>query len=75
MHCRPHAGFSAAQRVSSYYYDVFFPVGQAECCSPAVLLSSGAVWSAQRCDCTQSTSKDCGGLQTHKLLWGFAQWR
>ncbi|PNW87122.1 hypothetical protein CHLRE_02g110000v5 [Chlamydomonas reinhardtii] len=68
-------GFSQAERVNSAAYDEYYPVGQVECCTPAVLLSSGEVWQLKRCDCTISQTKDCGGLTTSRLLWGFAQWR
>ncbi|KAG2499753.1 hypothetical protein HYH03_002685 [Edaphochlamys debaryana] len=68
-------GFSAAERVNSAAYDEYYPVGQVECCTPAVLLSSGEVWQLKRCDCTTSPTKDCGGLNSNRLLWGFSQWR
>ncbi len=48
---------------------------QVECCTPAILLSSGEVWQLKRCDCALSATKDCGGTQSMRLLWGFAQWR
>jgi hypothetical protein len=69
------AGFSQAERINTYYYDEYYPVGQVECCTPAVLLSTGEVWQLTRCDCAPSHTKDCGGEQTNRLLWGFAQWR
>ncbi|KXZ49419.1 hypothetical protein GPECTOR_21g645 [Gonium pectorale] len=68
-------GFSQAERVASVAYDEYYPVGQVECCTPAVLLSSGEVWQLKRCDCATSSSKDCGGTNTDRLLWGFSQWR
>ncbi|KAG2449218.1 hypothetical protein HYH02_005965 [Chlamydomonas schloesseri] len=80
LSCEPSGGsfvtgFSQAERVNSAAYDEYYPVGQVECCTPAVLLSSGEVWQLKRCDCTTSQTKDCGGLTTSRLLWGFAQWR
>ncbi|GLI61083.1 hypothetical protein VaNZ11_003350 [Volvox africanus] len=68
-------GFSQAQRVGSSSFDEYYPVGQVECCTPAVLLTSGEFWQLKRCDCTISYSKDCGGSTTGRLLWGFSQWR
>ncbi|EFJ47058.1 hypothetical protein VOLCADRAFT_117996, partial [Volvox carteri f. nagariensis] len=68
-------GFSQAERARSSMYDEYYPVGQVECCTPAVLLSSGEFWSLKRCDCSSSATKDCGGSDTDRLLWGFSQWR
>ncbi|PNH05569.1 E3 ubiquitin-protein ligase, partial [Tetrabaena socialis] len=68
-------GFLQAERVNSAAYEEYYPVGQVECCTPAILLSSGEVWQLKRCDCGISNSKDCGGLTTNRLLWGFSQWR
>ncbi|GIL81288.1 hypothetical protein Vretimale_1161 [Volvox reticuliferus] len=68
-------GFSQAERVGSSSFDEYYPLGQVECCTPAVLLSSGEFWQFKRCDCTTSYSKDCGGSSTGRLLWGFSQWR
>jgi hypothetical protein len=41
-------GFSNAERVSAFYADTFYPLGQAECCTPAVLLSTGDLWELTR---------------------------
>ncbi|GLC41375.1 hypothetical protein PLESTF_000296800 [Pleodorina starrii] len=68
-------GFSQAERVGSTAFDVYYPVGQVECCTPAVLMSSGEFLQLKRCDCSTSASKDCGGSNTDRLLWGFSQWR
>ncbi|KAG1676824.1 hypothetical protein FOA52_010333 [Chlamydomonas sp. UWO 241] len=68
-------GFSSAERVMSYYLDVFYPVGQVECCTPTVLLDTGDLFEVRRCNCTQSATKDCGGLDSHKLLWGVGEQR
>ncbi|GAX77300.1 hypothetical protein CEUSTIGMA_g4746.t1 [Chlamydomonas eustigma] len=68
-------GFSQAERVVSYYFDVYYPVGQVECCTPVVLLSSGEMWEIVRCGCSSSETKDCGGMLTNQLLWGFSDFR
>lgn len=47
------AGFSQAEQVSSYYSDAYYPLGQVQCCTPAVLLATGETWPVQRCNCTQ----------------------
>lgn len=38
-------------------------------------LGATALLQVKRCNCTTSLSKDCGGTDTHRLLWGFSQWR
>lgn len=42
------SGFANAERVSAFYADTYYPLGQTECCTPAVLLSTGDVWELTR---------------------------
>lgn len=68
------SGFSNALPVSSSV-DKYYPVNTAECCTPALLLDSGATVELQRCDCVESRDVNCGGLSTHRLLYGYEQFR
>lgn len=45
------SGFTQSQRVASYYYDVYYPSGAVECCTPVVLLTTGELWEVTRCNC------------------------
>ncbi len=115
-------GFSQAERVVSYYFDVYYPVGklrgrgkggkdvrvstartlpllyprygpfsqchvpsligylqvgQVECCTPVLLMSSGEMWEINRCKCYESETKvrgkryfNCWPLFSLSLGWG-----
>ena len=56
------SGFTESQRVASYYYDVYYPSGKVECCTPVVLLTTGEMWEVTRCGCGRGgpDSRDCG---------------
>ena len=72
--CVCHTGWAEAVLVSSSI-DAYYPLGSAACCTPSLLLESGAVWELERCDCVQSGDIDCGGMSTHRFLVGFDRWR
>lgn len=60
---------------SSSPCSVYYPLGEAECCSPVLLTASGDAISLTRCNCTTAPGKDCGGGAgggNDRLLWGFA---
>ena len=65
------AGWSKSMRVS-FSLDAYYPLGPVDCCTPAVLLSSGDAWELERCDCVLSDDVSCGGMEHHLLLEGFA---
>lgn len=67
-------GFSEALAVSAVV-DKFYPVNSADCCTPSLLLTSGQSIQLQRCDCVMSGDVNCGGTSTHRLLYGFTQFR
>ena len=67
-------GWSKAVQVYASF-DAFYPVGPVDCCTPAVLLSSGDAWELERCDCQTSTDVHCGGSDTHRLLQGYGAFR
>lgn len=83
-------GFAEALAVwgsSSAHY----PLDAMQCCTPALLLPSGALWPLQRCDCDagggagvrregepepRASEVSCGGeVSGGRLLWGFSQFR
>lgn len=68
------AGWEQAVLVSSSI-DAYYPLGGAACCTPSLLLESGDAWEFERCDCVVSSDISCGGLSTHRLLFGFDHWR
>lgn len=55
--------------------DAYYPMGGAACCTPSLLLETGDAWEFERCDCVASNDINCGGLSTHRLLFGFDHWR
>ena len=59
----------------SFSLDAYYPLGPVDCCTPAVLLSSGDAWELERCDCVLSQDVSCGGMEQHYLLEGFAEGR
>jgi len=68
-------GFQNSARVSAAV-DAYYPLGPLSCCTPAILLSNGDLWSTKRCQCedTPHTSCDSGDGQEH-LLVGFQTFR
>ncbi|CAL8464819.1 g4354 [Coccomyxa elongata] len=67
-------GWEQAVLVSSSI-DAYYPLGGAACCTPSLLLETGDAWEFERCDCVASSDINCGGLSTHRLLFGFDHWR
>jgi syndecan 1 len=56
-------GFSSAERVSAFYQDTYYPLGQTECCTPALLLSSGDLWELDRwAGCGPPEPPGCCGM-------------
>uniref|UniRef100_A0A061RUP8 RING-type domain-containing protein n=1 Tax=Tetraselmis sp. GSL018 TaxID=582737 RepID=A0A061RUP8_9CHLO len=55
--------------------DTYYPLGAAQCCTPAVLLENGDLWSYRRCNCVPvSGSVNCPRDKGFASM-GFAGWR
>lgn len=71
-------GFSEAVRVFAAA-DTYYPVNNAICCTPTLLLDNGDAWELERCDCHDSHDAvhnvNCGGLDTDELLFGYIFYR
>lgn len=67
-------GFEEALAVSATV-DKYYPVNAALCSNPSLLLLSGQAIPLERCDCILSRDVNCGGTSTHRLLYGFIQFR
>lgn len=64
---RGFADSAKVNAVSPYSY----PLGPVSCCTPAVLLSNGDLWSTKRCGCTEVSHASCDaedGQSTHLLV-------
>lgn len=58
--------------------ETYYPINAARCCTPSLLLASGAAWGLERCDCRDSAAGSpvgCGGQDTHELLMGYSAYR
>jgi hypothetical protein len=56
----------------------YYPINAARCCTPSLLLASGAAWGLERCECRDAPDDDpvsCGGNATDTLLLGFSAFR
>ena len=73
------SGFTNSMRVFAPGIVAYYPVDNAECCVPSLLLDTGDVVDIERCDCGKSTDGEapvnCGGNDTHTLLTGFETYR
>jgi len=67
-------GFATAVGVG-LRMDTFYPLGNAQCCSPALLLEDGELWSLERCNCQSFTNQiDCPHEYGY-MSTGFGAWR
>jgi len=68
-------GFENDARVNPTM-EAFYPLGPLSCCTPAILLTNGDLWSTKRCQCEDTPHTHCSATDAaHHLLVGFQTYR
>ena len=67
-------GYSTAVGVG-LRLDTYYPLGAAQCCTPALLLDNGDLWSFRRCNCQTFPNEINCPYDKGFASMGFAAWR